>query len=288
LWQRWIDSDVMSAPVAVDKELYVTSFGGTVYKFSQDDGSIMSAMKSRATSAPVVLGKNVYLTKRADDGKNGRVEEAITAQSRATGAQSYESGRKEAPYLNGKIQSGTVQKAAGNQLDAGNGFGGGAPAAANALAAFGNIGHDNVSTMQAFQGSRMLPIGSRNFNCMGDEVICTDQATGKEEWKIKLSGDLKKEGGALAAPPAAAGGQLFVVMLNGEIWQLDPVRGEKVKTYKVSSQVRFQPAIENGKIYVSTQDGKIICVDTGDKRFTGWTCWGGNAAHTGIPSIGGK
>ncbi len=28
LWQRWIDSDVMSAPVAVDKELYVTSFAG--------------------------------------------------------------------------------------------------------------------------------------------------------------------------------------------------------------------------------------------------------------------
>jgi len=59
--------------------------------------------------------------------------------------------------------------------------------------------------------------------------------------------------------------------------------GEKVKSYKVSSQVRFQPAIENGKIYVSTQDGKVICVDTGDAKFTGWSCWGGNAGHTGLP-----
>src|SRR6516225_6329557 len=47
LWQRWIDSDVMSAPVAVDKELYATSFSGVVYKFNQEDGQILSAMKGR-------------------------------------------------------------------------------------------------------------------------------------------------------------------------------------------------------------------------------------------------
>jgi outer membrane protein assembly factor BamB len=230
LWQRWIDSDVMSAAVAVDKELYATSFGGTVYKFNQDDGTIVSDMKSRATSAPVVVGNNVYLTKRADDGKNGKVEEAIAGQSRGTGAQTFEAGKKEAVYLDGKTQGRSAQKVAGNQLDAGNGFAGGAPAAANPTAALFNIGQDNVSTMQAFQGSRLLHINNRNFNCMGDEVICTDPSTGKEHWKLKLKGDLKKVGGALAAPPAAAGGHLFVVTLDGEVLQLDPIRGEKVKS----------------------------------------------------------
>ena len=66
LWQRWMDSDVMSAPVAVDSEVYATSFGGTVYKFKQNDGAILSAMSSRATSAPVIVGKEVFLTQRAD------------------------------------------------------------------------------------------------------------------------------------------------------------------------------------------------------------------------------
>ena len=184
LWQRWIDSDVMSAPVAVDRELYVTSFGGTVYKFNRMTARWCQRSRARATGAPVVLGKNVYLTKRADDGKNGRVEEAITAQLCAREPRVMNRVGKMAPYLNGKIQSGTVQKAAGNQLDTGNGFGGGAPAAANALAAFSNIGHDNVSTMQAFQGSRMLPIGSRNFNCMGDEVIC-GQGSGHGQRRVE-------------------------------------------------------------------------------------------------------
>src|SRR5205823_6896946 len=54
LWQRWIDSDVMSAPVAVEKELYATSFAGIVYKFNQEDGKLLSAVKSQATSAPIV------------------------------------------------------------------------------------------------------------------------------------------------------------------------------------------------------------------------------------------
>lgn len=286
LWQRWIDSDVMSAPVAVDNELYATSFGGTVYKLNQENGSILSALKSRATSAPVVVGNNVYLTKRADDGKNGRVEESLASVTRANGTQVFETGKKEAVYLDGNTQQRSAQKETATKLDAGNGFAGGAaPAAANAQAALGNIGLDNVCTIQAFQGSRILHLNNRNINCMGDEVICTDPVTGKEQWKIKLKGDLKKDGGALAAPPAAAGGQLFVVTLNGEIQQIDPVRGEKMKSYQVSSQVRFQPAIENGKIYVSTQDGKVICVDTGNAKFTGWTCWGGNAAHTGLAGM---
>ena len=82
LWQRWLDSDVMSAPIAVDGELYVTSFAGTVYKFKQADGTVLSAERSRATSAPVVMGKNVYLTQRADNAKDGKAQEHEGAGSR--------------------------------------------------------------------------------------------------------------------------------------------------------------------------------------------------------------
>ena len=59
LWQRWIDGDVMSAPVAAGKELYVTSFAGTVYKFDQSSGKILSAERARATSAPLIVANDV-------------------------------------------------------------------------------------------------------------------------------------------------------------------------------------------------------------------------------------
>ena len=281
LWQRWIDSDVMSAPVAVEKELYATSFSGVVYKFNQDDGKILSATKSRATSAPVVVGNHVYLTRRTDDGK-GTAKEAIASVDRSSQQQVYQVRERDAEYIDPKVQANAKMAGTGAKLDAGNGFAAGAPAAANPMAAKDNIGQANVSTMQAFQGSRILNWGDRNFNCMGDEVVCTNPESGKNLWSYKLKGDMKKEGGSLAAPPAAAGGMLFLVTLHGEVLQMDPKEGKVVKTYQVGHQVRFQPVIDGGKIYVGTQDGKVVCIHTGDKKFTGWSCWGANAAHTGI------
>ena len=281
LWQRWIDSDVMSAPVAVGKELYATSFAGLVYKFDAKDGTILSAVKSRATSAPVVVGQNVYLTRRADDGK-GPVKEAIAAVDRVNQKPIFQAKDRDAPHLDAKVQNMAKLAEQGKKLDAGNGFGGGAPAAANPNAANDNVGQASVSTMQAFQGSRILHWNGRNFNCMGNEVVCTDPKSGKDLWTLQLKGDLKKEGGSLAAPPAAAGGMIFLVALQGEVLQMDPKEGKVVKRHSVGHQVRFQPAIEGGKIYVGTQNGKIVCIDTGDRKFTGWSCWGANAAHTGL------
>jgi hypothetical protein len=47
--------------------------------------------------------------------------------------------------------------------------------------------------------------------------------------------------------------------------------------------VRSVPAaVEGGRIDVGTQDGKLICIDTGDKALMGWPCWGGNPQHTGV------
>jgi Ca-activated chloride channel homolog len=284
LWQRWIDSDVMSAPVASGKDLYCTSFGGTLYKFAQASGDIVSAQKTRATSAPVVVGNDVYLTKRAD--KPGSAEpasESVAGLDRANAQPKFEGEKREAAYLDKKVQEQSELKKAAKDLDAGNGFGGGfAPAAANATAGEGNIGQANVSSLQAFQGSRILNYSGSNYNCMGDEVCCTDPTNGKKLWSAKLTGDLKKEGGHLAAPPAAAGGRIFLSTLEGNVLQMDPAKGAIEKTYKIGSPLRSQPAIVNGRLYLGTQDGRIVCVDTGNRAFTGWSTWGANSGHTNV------
>jgi outer membrane protein assembly factor BamB len=280
LWQRWIDSDVMSAPVAVDKELYVTSFGGVVYKVNQEDGTVLSAVRERATSAPVVVGDQVYLTRRADDG-TGPAGETVAADTRTELKEVHAGDTKPAPYLDKEVQAHADLKAGAAKLDASNGFAGGAPAAANPKAAETTVGQGNVSSMQAFQGSRILNYHDANFNCMGDEIVRTDPATGKRKWAVKLDGDLKKEGGHLASPPAAAGGQLFLTTLKGEVLRVDPEDGKIAARYQVDAPVRYQPAVEGGRIYVGTETGKVVCLDAGDTKYTGWPCWGGNAAHTG-------
>ena len=67
-----------------------------------------------------------------------------------------------------------------------------------------------------------------------------------------------------------------------EVLELDPKKGDVNKRYKVGSAVRFQPTVHNGSIFVGTQDGKLVCIKTGNKKNTGWKQWGGNAQRTGI------
>lgn len=277
LWQRWIDGDVISAPVAVGDEVVAATFTGTVFRFKQESGELISAMKSRATSAPVVVGKELHFSRRTD--KSGEAQEALCVVASGSGRDYSE---KAAKYLDAKVQDRAGLKLEAAKLDASNGFAGGAPDAANARKAAGNVGQSNVATLQSFQGSRVLRYGERNLACMGDEVICSDPKDGKKVWSMKLKGDLAKSGGFLGAPPVAAGGWLFVSTLAGAVLQIDPASGETHRTWEVGKEMRFPPTVEGGRIFVGTQDGRMVCIESGDPKNTGWPQWGGNAQRTGV------
>ena len=149
LWQKWIDSDVMTSPVCVDDEVYITTFAGTVMKFDQTSGKILSAKKERATSAPVVVGNDVLFTQRADNAdEKGPVQEELAFNDRTKGEVRLNVNRKVAKHIDKDVQTRTAHNAKGQELDAGNGFSGGAPQAANPDAAWDNIGYGSVSTMQ--------------------------------------------------------------------------------------------------------------------------------------------
>lgn len=277
LWQRWIDSDVMSAPIADGNELYATSFGGTVYRFDQKTGKVLSAVQSRATSAPTIVDGKLNFSRRID-GDNETARESLgwfDSRIRGTGV---EYNQQQADYLEAQVQQLSELKEKSQLLDAENGFGGGAPQQANPDAALDNIGQNNVSSLQAFQGSRGLYNGGFSYCCPGDKIICND-TTGKELWSLKLEGDMKKMGGMLAAPPIYAGGQILVSTLSGEVMQIDAKKGKVLSKHKIGQPLRFPPIVDEGRIYVGTQAGKLVCVDTGDKSLTGWTTWGGNSMH---------
>src|SRR5205823_8744067 len=119
-------------------------------------------------SAPVVVGKQVFFTRRADDGKSKSAEETVVGRDRALVKEQFAGKKKTAVYLDKKVQDRSGLKKSSDADDAANGFGGGAPATANAKAGYDNIGQSNVSSLQAFQGSRILAYKDNNFNCMGD------------------------------------------------------------------------------------------------------------------------
>ena len=290
LWQLWLDGDVMSAPVAAGEFVYVSTFGGTVIKIEQATGEVRYALKTQVTSAPVVQFdeggvEQMYYTNGEywkDELGAYRKSESVIRADHNEPQTKYKAATKKADYIDAKVQAKTQQAAEAEEDDAANGFSGGAPASAAADFAAASVGVSSVSSMQSFQGSRVLRFADKSVNTMGDEVIATDAETGKTMWSYKLKGDTAKEGGFLGTAPLAAGNTILFGTLDGNVVRLDPKSGKRTAEYKVGSPVRSQPVVDDGWIYVGTTDGRLVAIDTKDKSVTGWPTWGGNAQRSGI------
>jgi len=280
LWQKWVDGEAMSAPVIEKDQVYITTFPGTVYRFAAGDGKILAASKARATSAPTIVGNQVLYSKRSDNGKgdpNGKVMECLSwNDSRFQLRQSVNS--KVALYLSADVQEESQLAKKQEALDAGNGFAS-APAASGGLDANGNIGQYRVSGLQSFQGSRALFVKNRVFSTMGDELICSDSK--KVHWKLPIQGDLKKLGGFMATPPVAAGDELIIATIDGRVLRVNPDKGKVIKKYKTKATIRFQPTVVDGRIFIGTQEGKLITINTNDLSLTGWPMWGKDCQRSG-------
>jgi outer membrane protein assembly factor BamB len=157
----------------------------------------------------------------------------------------------------------------------------GDPQTSSPTIAKSQIGQSNVATLQAFQGSRIVHTGKENVSTMGDEVVATNSENGAALWSRKLSGSTAAAGGFLGTPPIVAGKHVLVATLHGQILELDPVSGKTQATFEVGGAIRAQPVVQNGWIYVGTDDGRLVAIDSGDRSLTGWAMWGGNAARTG-------
>jgi Ca-activated chloride channel family protein len=113
-------------------------------------------------------------------------------------------------------------------------------------------------------------------------LLCTSSETGEQIWTLPLEGNLEQAGGHLAAAPVAAGKWLFLATLDGKIHQIEPGTGRVHRSFDIEGAMRFSPVIDQGRIYATTQNGKAVCIDTGDRSLTGWPVWGRNAAHTNV------
>jgi outer membrane protein assembly factor BamB len=287
LWRRWLDGDVMSSPVAVDGFVYLTTFAGTVMKLDQATGDIRYAITMRATSAPVVIRdhgrESLHITRRVEE-RPDETKEAIVRADLGDTRLTFRAHPKMAPYLDGKIQGDTQLAKIGKIDDGENGFGA-TPAAANAGVATGMVGVASVSTMQRFQGSRVLVAGDLVVSTMGDEVVAVDSTTGEARWRYPLVGDTRTAGGHLGTAPLLAGKDIVVAAVNGDVIRLDARTGKLAATYHTGAPLRSQPIVEAGWIYVGTEDGRLIAIDTHDPALTGWPTWGGDNGRTAVRAL---
>jgi NAD(P)-dependent dehydrogenase (short-subunit alcohol dehydrogenase family) len=72
-----------------------------------------------------------------------------------------------------------------------------------------------------------------------------------------------------------------VISLTKTAARLDPKSGDVAQRWAVAGPVRSQPEIEGGWIYVGTENGRLVGIDTKNPEFAGWATWGDDAARTG-------
>jgi len=288
-WAVGVPGDCISAPVVEGDIVYAATLDGTLTQVELASGKLLGQQKQNATSAPWVM-------------KRGGQQEAICSQrdtrKETVGGKEvdvhYEGWRsfdgnaqtlgglrqtQKAEYLGrDNVQKNSYYNAQSKaQQDSGVGFAE-APSSAGASFAADNVGESSIVGLWAFQGSRPLVHNGRVYNCLGNTVSSGDTDGEKVEWELTYRPDSEYR---LLSPPAAAGGQLVFAGLDGAVFTLDAETGATKHAMKLNKSFVFQPAVMNGKIYLSTQDGWLITIDTGDKALDGWSMWGGGPAHNG-------
>jgi Ca-activated chloride channel family protein len=303
-WTHDIPGETITAPVVADHKIYVATVDGTLSCFYEQDGKLAWREKKNATSSPMVWNGQCYYSRREAvtvKGKDGKdvpqQTELLAARTirppEAGGATTtakeslgtdFNSTRRPADYLDpAKRLALSGQAKMAKETDAAVGFAA-APAAAGLGLASANLGQFNVCSVWSFQGSRPFAYNGRLYSAMGDTVKCLDPKTDKVLWKKALHEKKDKTPlvDAAVAPPAIVNGKIFLGTTAGEIVCLAADDGRQLWKATIGEPIVFQPAVAGGRVYVSTSTGGLYCLETGDSADDGWRMWGGNAAHNGL------
>ncbi len=299
-WKLKIAGDIITAPVLQGENVYLATLDGTLYCVKQGDGQLVWSEKKNITSSPAVFRDKCYFSQREvvvarnKDGKevpqqHEQLAGRILAEPRAGTASgpaavtALRDTARQADYLDlAKRQAMSPLEKANQGNDASVGFAA-QPAAADLPQAQRNLGQATVCGVWAYQGSRPFVYKERIYSSMGDILKCVDPGTEKVVWKKSLAADQKHEHvDAFLTPPALVNGRVFVGTLNGEIICLDAATGTERWRATLGEPILFQPAVAHGRVYVSTNAGSLYCLDTGDPHDHGWLMWGGSAGHNGV------
>ncbi len=303
LWQRWIDENVISAPVVSGDNVYLTTFAGTLYGFRLSDGEIKLARRCRGTSAPIVAKNAIYLSRRVDEAGARIPQECVAAFDRRTGEPLLASEGRRAIYLAEAglrpelIKRRSQQTRPSRQCGQRRRKSGLRPASSLCLAIrttcpagrsrpIHGRSRSSLSAstgafdLQRFDGARLTAMGGNLFNCMGDDLLSLDAQTGKVLWSFSLPHGNVDGGEPAALPPAVAGKSLYVATCAGQLLRVDPRNGKIDGSIDIGTPLSTQPVFDNGRLVVGTSSGELIVLKSTDRSLTGWNQWGGDSIRS--------
>jgi Ca-activated chloride channel homolog len=280
LWEEPIPSDVISAPVIAGDDVYVACFDGTSLAFNAKTGRVLWTKKGVATSAPVAMGNQVVLTRKVQHG--AKMYEGLARLDAQKGEEKDKEliAETDAAYLGeGRGSTAAMEAKIQQSLDSSVGFAT-APASAKIAEANKSVGVSSVVGGWAFQGSRAAHNGDLLFNAQGKYLNSVNARDGKPQWQAEVTGAHVTNATEIFAPPALGREYMYLAGSTGVLVSVRQKDGALGFAYALGKPIAFQPALVNGKIYLGTAEGSLICLKSGSNDADGWYSWGGNAQHS--------
>jgi outer membrane protein assembly factor BamB len=290
-WREPIEGEIITAPILAEDHVHFATLGGTLYRVRQKDGHVEWKEPRKATSSPVVWEGECYFSQREevaggnpDSGEVYQTEHLGTRRVHEAVYRQYAATSRKADYLDhAKRVSGSPRYAASTMNDAAVGFSQ-YKGDAKMEQAMHNLGHGHVHSIWAFQGSKPFVSKARLYAAHGEIVSSADPRTDQVFWKKAVGrapGDANELLDSPLTPPAIANDKLFFGTIHGGLHCLSVETGEERWNLSLGEPILFQPAVVRGRVYVGTDSGSLICIETGEPDDDGWLMWGGDAKHNG-------
>ncbi len=279
LWEQAITGDVISAPVVSGDTVYFTCFDGTSFALNATDGKVLWKKMESATSAPIIAGGQVMLTRR-EQSANADYEGLERLDARAGDLKDKTLIAKEkADYLKAGNGGGVaITTQAQGALDSSVGFGN-APASASLQTAQKNVGVATVAGAWAYQGSRAAYSKGQMLNAQGRLLNSVSAENGRANWQAEVTGGSVNGNMQVFSPPALGHDYMYLSSAWGHLVSVRQKDGSVGFNYFFKQPMVFQPALAHGNVYAGTGQGLVICLKTGNADADGWYEWGGNAQH---------
>lgn len=99
---------------------------------------------------------------------------------------------------------------------------------------------------------------------INDELTCLDAGTGEAYWVIQLrqfQNEKDKKKRISYSAPIVASGRVILVSSRGELLAFSPQDGTQTGSLKLGDTVYIEPIAAQGRLYVLTDDAKLIAID---------------------------
>jgi outer membrane protein assembly factor BamB len=286
LWAQAIPAEVITAPVVHDQFVLAATLDGTLSCFESSTGQALWSEQAGATSSPVVAGSVCYFS---------RLIETEGSQTDAHGIRRAERIAWRALELCAPVRdlAGLERDLTQLRLDD-------VPDRSvfeNVLIALSHSASDapnhttlseaNLTEVWTYQGSRPFLDEQNLYAALGGKVVCVALETQAVRWEKDLvppaQGNIANTGLFMRdlSPPALVNGKIFLGTRDGRVVCLSAATGDVLWTEEIGEPIVCQPAVVGGRVYAGTNSGSLVAVESGDPQDAGWAMWGANSQHTG-------